>query len=113
MTNPISKQNVHQQLGEPAESGNLKPDTGWTGATEYEIYYVRGPVYSRHDQIGNHMFLGMTLGIGEIYSFPAWLCERVSGFFVTYTIAFAYMPDGGFRMYDSRRGRKSAVDLGY
>lgn len=113
VTNPVSRQNVHQRLGEPAQSGHLKPDTPWTGATEYELYDIRGPIYSQHDEIANKEFLGMTCGIGELYSFPAWLCERVSGLFVKYTIAFAYMPDGSIRMHDSRRGRKSAAAFSF
>jgi hypothetical protein len=111
MKDPVSKANVHRHLGEPDLAGPLRPDTGWTGAIEYEAYYVHGPVYRRRDETGNKMFLGMTLGLGELCSFPVFMYDKTSGFFSDYTLYFFYRPNGSVRMSDSGRGKKTSADF--
>lgn len=111
MTNPISKENVHCHLGNPDLTGRMKPDSGWMGSVDYEVYYVHGPVYSVRDEICAKMGFGMLYGMWEIVAFPAELCQKLSACFVGSTVIFLYDPDGQIRYHNALWGHKSKDEI--
>ena len=97
-----TRDDVRAVLGEPALTGETPKRSGG-----YDIYYLRGPLYSSRDDLGTALFVGMTWGVGELYSFPVMLIDRLTAPFYRQTLYFSYDSEGKIVGSTVRRSKRT------